>query len=179
MGIVVGSTNPTKVHAVTRVFAALDVRPDGVLEVRGVAVPSGVPDQPLGVGETRRGAVTRARAALQQPGATWGFGLEGGVRFDRGGAWLFGIVAAARPGGVIHVTRTSELRLPPTVAARLRAGEELGPVMDEVLGTVDIKRGVGTVGAVTRGLVTRSAVWEQATAPMIAPLLTPELYRVS
>ncbi|MFC3835091.1 MULTISPECIES: inosine/xanthosine triphosphatase [Deinococcus] len=176
MGVVVGSTNPTKVQAVARVFAALDAGPGDPPEVRGVAVPSGVPDQPLGVGQTRRGAVNRARAALQVPGATWGFGLEGGVRFERGAAWLFGIVAVARPGGVIHVTRTSELRLPPAVAGRVRAGEELGPVMDEMLGTVDIKRGRGTVGAATRGLVTRSAVWEQATALCIAPVITPELY---
>lgn len=168
-----GSTNPAKVGAVESVFRG--VFPE--LTVRGVSVPSGVPDQPIGVAQTRRGAVNRARAALREPGASWGLGLEGGVRFTpQGEGWLFGVVAAGRSGGAIHHTRSAELRLPAHVAGRIRAGEELGPVMDELLGTVDIKRGVGTVGAFTLGLVTRPQVWQQAVALALAPLLTPELY---
>ena len=100
------------------------------------------------------------------------------MRFEGRGAWLFGIVAAARPGEPVHTTRSAELLLPEHVARRLRAGGELGPVMDDLLGTVDIKKGVGTVGAFTRGLVTRPQVWSQAVALAIAPLLTPELYGV-
>ncbi|GHF29484.1 inosine/xanthosine triphosphatase [Deinococcus metalli] len=174
MSVVVGSRNPAKVGAVREVFHALDP----ALEVRGSGVPSGVPDQPLGVAQTRSGAVNRARGALRDPGATWGVGLEGGVRFSGDHAWLFGIVAVARPGGALHTSRTAELRLPAVVAARVRAGEELGPVMDDLLGTVSIKTGVGTVGAFTRGLVTRPQVWSQALALAMAPLLTPEVYSV-
>ncbi|WP_309573251.1 inosine/xanthosine triphosphatase [Deinococcus sp.] len=172
MTVVVGSTNPAKVKAVRTVFAGLDMD----LDVRGVAAASGVPEQPLGVPQTTRGAINRARAALRAEGATWGVGLEGGVRFAGHAAWLFGVVAAVRPGATVHTTRSAELRLPAFVAARLRAGEELGPVMDDVLGTVDIKKGVGTVGALTRRLVTRPQVWSQAVALAIAPLITPELY---
>lgn len=168
-----GSTGPAKVRAVELVFA--EVFPE--LAVRGASVPSGVPEQPIGVAQTRRGAMNRAWAALREPGATWGLGLEGGVRFTRQGeGWLFGIVAAGH-GGAIHHTRSAELRLPDHVAARIRSGEELGPLMDDLLGTVDIKKGAGTVGAFTLGLVTRPQVWQQAVALALAPLLTPELYR--
>lgn len=169
-----GSTSPAKVRAVAAVFAALYPG----LPVRGIAAPSGVPDQPLGVAQTRRGAVNRARAALREPGASWALGLEGGVRFSgRGEAWLFGVVAAAQRGGALHHARSAELRLPAHVASRLRGGEELGPVMDELLGMVELKKGVGTVGALTLGLVTRPQVWQQTVALALAPLLTPDLYR--
>ncbi|PNY82578.1 inosine/xanthosine triphosphatase [Deinococcus koreensis] len=184
MSAIVGSTSPAKVRAVQAVFGTLWPG----LPVRGIDARSGVPEQPIGVAQTRRGAVNRARAALREPGATWALGLEGGVRFSsRGEAWLFGVVAVAQAqnqiqapvqgGGTLHHTRSAELRLPAQVAARIRAGEELGPLMDELLGTVEIKKGVGTVGAFTRGLVTRPQVWQQTVALALAPLLTPELYR--
>ncbi|ALW88640.1 inosine/xanthosine triphosphatase [Deinococcus actinosclerus] len=173
MTVIVGSLNPGKVQPVQEVFAAL--WPD--LAVRGAAVPSGVRDQPLGVGETRRGALNRARRAARLPGATWGVGLEGGVRVERGQGWLFGVVAAARAGdGLLLSARTAELPVPPAVLPRVLAGEELGGVMDELLGTHDLKRGAGTVGALTGGLVTRPGVWAQALALALAPARHPELY---
>ena len=61
--VAVGSTNPVKVGAARRVVTRLAA----VVEVTGVAVPSGVPDQPWGDEETIRGARTRARAAGHRP----------------------------------------------------------------------------------------------------------------
>ncbi|WP_019584774.1 DUF84 family protein [Deinococcus apachensis] len=100
-------------------------------------------------------------------------GLEGGVLLAGAEGRLFGIVAVAhaRNGQVrVEVSRTADLRLPPAVTDRVRTGEELGVVMDELLGVTDIKRGVGSVGAVTGGLVTRADVWRQAVALAAAPL---------
>ncbi|NTX99629.1 inosine/xanthosine triphosphatase [Deinococcus sp. JMULE3] len=172
MSVLVGSLNPGKVQPVQEVFAALFPG----LEVRGVSVPSGVRDQPIGVEETRRGAVNRARSAARLPGATWGVGLEGGVRVEGGQGWLFGVVAATRADGTLYTSRTAELPLPPLVLPRVLGGQELGPVMDGLLGTRDLKRGVGTVGALTGGLVTRPGVWAQALALALAPALNPDLY---
>ncbi|EYB66686.1 hypothetical protein DEIPH_ctg079orf0080 [Deinococcus phoenicis] len=171
-----GSLNPAKVQPVRDVFQGW--WPGASVE--GVAVASGVPDQPLGEAQTREGAVNRARAALALSGkaegwgrARWGVGLEGGVTFAGPDGWLFGVVAVAHAwkGRVrVEVSRTADLRLPPLVAARVRAGEELGPVMDDVLGMKDLKRGVGSVGALTGGLVTRADVWRQAVALAATPL---------
>lgn len=173
MTVLVGSLNPGKVQPVREVFGTLFP----ALEVGGAAVPSGVRDQPIGVGETRRGAVNRARRAARLPGATWGVGLEGGVRVERGRGWLFGVVAAARAGdGLLLTARTAELPVPEAALPRVLAGEELGGVMDELLGTHDLKRGAGTVGALTGGLVTRPAVWAQALALALAPALHPGFY---
>ncbi len=175
MIVAVGSTNPAKLRAVQDVVGA--VWPGS--EVGGVAASSGVSEQPLTLAQTRRGAVNRARAALRLlPGAALGVGLEGGVRFEGGGlerCLLFGVVAVT-DGARLELGRTAELRLPPGVAVRLRAGEELGPLMDELSGIQDSKRKAGTVGFLTNGHLSRSDIWQQALMLALAPLLRTELY---
>lgn len=171
--IVVGSVNPAKVRPVREVMARSF--PD--LEVRGVAAPSGVAEQPLGFEETLRGARHRALGALDVAGATWGVGLEGGVEFDgEGRGWLFGVVAVAHAGRGTF-TRSAALELPPTVTARVRAGEELGPIMDELSGVADSKQKTGTVGFLTGGALERADVWRQTLVLALVPHLQADLYR--
>ncbi|WP_425146819.1 inosine/xanthosine triphosphatase [Deinococcus sp.] len=176
--VAAGTLNPAKLRPVQQVFQQL--WPGA--QVQGVAVPSGVAEQPIGAEETMLGAVQRARAALKAvPGASYGAGLEGGVRFDDtgseqgGGCWLFGVVAVT-DGTRLEVGRSAELRLPPEVERRLRAGEELGPIMDELSGQQNIKQQAGTVGLLTGGLLTRSDVWQMALTLTLAPFLNAELY---
>jgi len=175
--VAAGSINPAKLKPVQAVFG--EVYPGA--EVRGVAVPSGVREQPIGVEETTLGAINRARAALADvPGAAFGVGLEGGVRFgtpgvEGEGCWLFGVVAVVN-GLRLELGRTAELRLPEQVAERLRAGEELGPVMDMLTGERNIKQKAGTVGFLTNGLLTRSDVWQMALTLSLAPFIHPQLY---
>lgn len=172
--IVVGSTNPAKVNPVRDVMTRLF--PD--LEVRGASLPSGVPEQPIGFQETLQGARNRAVAALRQPGATWGIGLEGGVEFaDEGRGWLFGVVAVAHAGRLTY-SRSASLELPPSVTARVRAGEELGPVMNELSGVAHNNRKTGAIGFLTGGLQERADIWRQTLALALAPHLAPELYAV-
>lgn len=148
--VAVGSRNPTKVAAVRAVLAA-------TFPAAGVValdVASGVRTQPLSLEETRRGALRRAEAALQHRGADWGIGMEGGVDFDPAGrCWLCGAVTAA-----------------------VRAGAELGPVMDALSGESGTKERQGAIGILTAGLVPRQTGWQVALACALAPLLRPELY---
>jgi inosine/xanthosine triphosphatase len=170
--VAVGTTNPAKLKPVQAVFGR--VYPGS--QVTGLSVPSGVREQPIGEEETLTGAVNRAKAALAGvPGAAWGVGLEGGVRFDNHGCWLFGSVAVTG-GGQLEVGRTAELRLPPQVADRIQAGEELGPVMDTLSGVQNIKQKAGTVGFLTDGLLSRADVWQMGLTLALAPFLHPELF---
>lgn len=170
--IVVGSTNPSKVRPVQDVMSACF---PGV-EVRGVAVASGVPDQPVGVAETRLGAMNRAAAALAVPGATWGLGLEGGVEFDEAGAaWLFGIVAIAGEGGVSS-TRTASMELPRSVGDRVRGGEALGTVIEDLSGVAENNRKTGAFGFLTSGMLERADVWRQGVILALVPHLKRSLY---
>ena len=151
-------------------------RLDPWLEVQAAPVPSGVPDQPFGFDETARGALNRAARARVALDGEWGVGLEGGVEEAGGLVWVFGVAALCRRDGRQSFARSAGLALPPQVAERLLAGEELGPVIDSVSGETGASRGAGAFGYLTRGLVTRPEAWEQAIKMALAAHLRPELY---
>jgi inosine/xanthosine triphosphatase len=166
--VAVGSTNPVKVGATRSVIAKLATD----VEVTGVSVPSGVPDQPWGDEETIRGAVARARAARESLDADIGIGIEGGVVAAADGslrscAW----VAAAARDGREGIGGSLAFTLPANVAALVRGGMELGHAMDTVGGTHNVKQGVGAVGVLTLGLVTRQQAYEVLVAYALVPLL--------
>ena len=164
--VVVGSGNPVKRRAVLSAF------PDATVEL--VSVPSGVAEQPRGHAETIAGAENRARNALAAtPGADYGVGVEGGVaRFD-GADGLFLIMWAATTDGdrTGHGAGPS-LRLPDDVAARVEAGTELGPVMDDALGEEGVARKGGAAGAFTGGRLPRADALADAVGVAFGPFVT-------
>ena len=166
--VAVGSTNPVKVGAARSVMERLASH----ARVEGVAVESGVRDQPWGDDETIRGALARAHAARVARDADWGIGIEGGVIATAdGGVRTCAWAAIAARDGRHGVGGSLSLELPPRVAALVRGGMELGHAMDEVTGEHDVKRGLGAVGVLTRGLVTRQAAYEMLVAYALVPLL--------
>lgn len=172
--VIVGSTNPVKIAAVRAVIER--IRPDAL--VRGVAVPSGVPDQPWGDEETQRGAETRARTALAgAPEASLAIGLEGGVvATPDGGARTCAWAVAIDRAGRIGVGGSLAMPLPREVVDRLRAGEELADAMDAVARTVGSKYGRGAVGILTAGLVDRQRAYEPLVTYALAPWLAPAFF---
>lgn len=171
--VAVGSGNPVKLEAARRAFAR--VFPGEEHEVEGVAVPSGVPDQPRGDAQTREGALRRAEAvAERRPEARYRVGIEGGVSGEedlRAFAWVV-VRTADRSGEAV----SGRFRLPDPVARRVRAGQELGDADDEVFDTSGSKRREGAVGLLTAGAVTRTELYAQAVCLALVPFVHPELY---
>jgi inosine/xanthosine triphosphatase len=172
MKIAVGSTNPVKVAAVREVV--VKVWPQA--EVWPLAVETGVSAMPLTDEETIAGARNRAYAALQACGADLGFGLEGGVHPYGDGLLLQGWVVVTDGNGREGVAGSGRLPLPPAIARRVLAGEELGPVMDALMGEADIKTKGGAIGALTAGLIPRQQAFAQSVAYALAPFVAPEFY---
>ncbi len=177
----VGSTNPIKVEPVRSVLA----RAFPEARVVSVNAPSGVAEQPIGLEQIRLGARNRAAEALSALRAQmvpttdalcWGVGLEGGVNFEDDVAWLTGAVAIVASMGRSSLAWSPRIVLPPRIAAELRAGRELGPIMDQLTGIPDSKTKQGALGYLTNGLAPRSLSWEIAFACALAPFLHPELY---
>ncbi len=171
--IAVGSRNPVKLAAVRAVVER--IQPDA--RVEGVEVESGVPDQPMGDAETQRGARNRALAALQLTGAELAVGLEGGVVEVAEGrmrscAWAVVVDRAGREG----LGGSLSMPLPDSVAARIRAGEELGYAMDALANVVGTKHGRGAVGILTAGLIDRQGAYEPMVAYALAPWLAPAFF---
>lgn len=179
--VAVGSTNPVKVEPVRSVLA----RAFPEAKIMPIEVVSGVPEQPIGQEQMRLGAQNRAARALQaalaqypqsDAGTIWGVGLEGGVDFAGEVAWLTGAVAVVTGHDRVAFAWSPRVALPPRVADALRAGCELGPVMDELTGVADSKKKLGALGFLTNGLAPRGLSWEMAFACALAPFLHPELY---
>lgn len=163
MHVAVGSRNPVKVAAVETAL------PDA--RVEAVGVDSGVHEQPFGLAETVAGAETRARRARDDHDL--GVGIEGGVArlADLDGLWLV-MWAAATDGDRWGRGGGPTLRLPDDIAARVDAGEELGPVMDDTLGTENVAENEGAAGALTDGITDRESALREAVAGALGPFLT-------
>lgn len=171
--VIVGSTNPVKVSAVRAVLARIG----SGAQVEGIAVPSGVRDQPEGDEETIRGATHRAKAALERNGADLGVGIEGGVVEEQGHMRTCAWAAVASRDGRIGVGGSLAMSLPDRVAALVRDGVELGLAMDRITGGHDTKRGTGAVGILTGGLVDRQRAYETLVTYALARFLSPTYYR--
>lgn len=124
------------------------------------------------------GARNRARAARMSTGANLGIGLEGGVNPEPAGLMLLGWVVVEDEVGREGIGGGARLPLPDHIAERILAGEELGPLMDQLLGQNDVKQKGGAVGALTGGLVLRWETFAIAVAYALAPFVTPDLYQV-
>jgi inosine/xanthosine triphosphatase len=172
MRIAIGTRNPAKIEAVRLTVARL--WPEA--ELLPVKVPSGVAPMPMSDAECLIGARNRARAARLDTNATLGIGLEGGVNPEPAGLMLVGWVAIVDDAGREGISSTARLPLPASIAARLQAGQELGPIMDEILGVDKSNHRGGAVGALTSGLVPRARAFAMAVAYALSPFLVPEFY---
>ncbi|MHB8630649.1 MAG: DUF84 family protein [Candidatus Limnocylindria bacterium] len=175
----VGSANPAKVAAVR---AALAVLAPGCAVI-AVDVQSGVGHQPFGDGATRAGALERARGALVATGADIAFGLEGGVLLrppdppEAEQVWLLSWVAALDSAGRVGYASGLRMLLPPSLAAGLRAGEELGTLIDRLFGVSGSKAASGAIGLLTNGAVSRTDAFADLVAMSLAPWIHPDHYR--
>ncbi|UIP00828.1 inosine/xanthosine triphosphatase [Halobaculum sp. CBA1158] len=197
MQIGVGSGNPVKRAATERAVTDVEWVGETIDEtvVEAHPVPSGVAEQPRGTAETREGAVNRANAVLSSDGAyDLGVGIEGGVAaFDGDGSaaegggpaveggesavagddTLFLVMwAAVSDGDRLGLGAGPSLALPASIGDRVRDGEELGPVMDDVLGESDVARRQGAAGALTAGGVDRTDALRTAVAGALGPFVT-------
>lgn len=166
--IAVGSMNPVKIGATRIVLARLASR----ATVEGILVPSGVPDQPWGDDETIRGAVARAHLARAALDADWGVGIEGGVvDMPDGAVRTCAWAAIVGRNGMQGVGGSLSMVLPSRVGDLVRGGMELGHAMDATTGEHNVKQGVGAVGVLTAGLVSRQQAYETLVAYALVPFL--------
>ncbi len=156
MKIAVGTDNPVKYRAVRNVMRRLFPQ----AQVVSLKVPSGLPEQPWGDEETRRGAANRAHAARLAARADWGVGIEGGVVETEFGMMTCAWCAIEDRSGRVGVGGSTNMLLPEEVVARVRAGEELGHAMDEFAKIRDVRRKMGAIGVMTKGLTDRQRAYE-------------------
>ena len=185
--VYVGTLNEPKLEAVR---AAIGSYASGA-EVRGFAVASGVPDQPVGYDEIVTGARNRARRALEaEAGCDLAVGLEDGLVE----LLLSGEAPAVLNVGCAFVTDgerdslglSSAFAYPPQCLApalveRAPIGEVFDRVFSEYTGLAaapDVASGrtIGNIGKLSLGVLPRSDYARQAVVCALVRFLHPALY---
>lgn len=172
--IIVASKNPVKINATEIAFE--QVFPDTPFDVSGVAVPSGVSDQPMTNAETLQGALNRATNARNtSPDAEYWVGIEGGIEDTYIGMQCFAWVVILGSGEIIGRGQTAIFYLPLEVAKLVRAGVELGHADDQVFGRENSKQTNGAIGLLTDDAVHRTSYYVQAVIMALVPFKNPTL----
>ncbi|MCX8169183.1 MAG: inosine/xanthosine triphosphatase [Candidatus Methanomethylicia archaeon] len=172
MKIIVGSINPSKIEAVSRVASRVFVN----FEIIPIDVESEVSHTPISEDEIIHGAINRALNASRITYGDLYIGMEGGIvkKFDfwfvtswcaildSNGIWSFGC------GGYMP--------LPNRIVEMVLSGLELGDAIDRVSGLLGTKLNIGAIGVLTKNLLTRRDSWEIALIYALTYKISPEFY---
>lgn len=199
--VAVGTTNPGKLAAVSaalRSFGMDDTH--SVISIRDA--PSGVPEQPLGLAQTEKGAKNRAEAARRAAQAqvhltpdahavhVVGLGLESGLlAVDEKRGHCVDVCCAAIFDGRAHATGwSSGWVLPPQVVLAMGGGSgsgsggeggSSGASMNDALAAAAIPpddRGGGALAQLSGGVLSRPAQMSQAAELALLQVRNPALY---
>ena len=172
--ITVASQNPVKLKAAGAAFQQMF--PARSYVVDGVAVPSGVPDQPRSVGETMEGARNRAEnARVAEPESDFWVGIEGGIEDSPLGMTCFARVHVLGRERITGLGQAAVFYLPREVAELVRGGLELGHADDKVFGRDNSKQANGAIGLLTDDLIDREAYYTHAVIMALVPFKNREL----
>ena len=173
--VIVASENPVKVAVAGKTFAA--VFPEEEFTIIAMKSQSGVGEQPFGV-DTLIGALNRLKFIQKaHPEADYWMSQEGGLYEDEdknfyNRAWM----VVTDQSGFVAKSSTSLFYIPAKIAESVRTGTEMGPASDTFFSSVNIKQGIGTVGKLTDGLISREEYYLQASIIALSQLKHKDWY---
>lgn len=176
--VAVGTQNPVKVQAVRDAIS--EVWPTA--DCFGCRVESGVSAQPRSEDEAIKGATNRATASCERFDADLGIGLEGYTVDTSHGMFLSAWIAIVRqddlslPSVPVGLGSSGRLLVPEVLAERIRNGDELGPLMDQVTSQQHTKQKQGAVGILTNGLIDRQEALRIGVLCALARFVSPINY---
>jgi inosine/xanthosine triphosphatase len=173
--VAVGSQNEVKVEAVRAEMG----RVLGVaVEVKAVAAPTGVPEQPKGA-EAMRGAAARADAARKAwPGCDYAVGIEAGLLPMLGAEGFYDVQACAvldRTGWQTDGWGPA-FHYPDWVTHRALGGEMVSAILGPVAGDPRIGSTTGAIGYLTDGRMDRRELTRIAVLMALVPRIRRALY---
>jgi len=172
MRIRVGVTtlNPLKTSAAKTAFESFFDE----VEVHSFKSRSMLQRQPVD-DQISRGAMLRAEEAIEL-GYDYGVGIEGGLIHSGGMAYLTGFSAVISKSGEMHGAWGLAFECPPRILKRVEHGEELGAIMDELLGRTGVKTQEGAVGVLSKNNIDRLRVTTDSVIAALMPFVNPEFY---
>jgi inosine/xanthosine triphosphatase len=177
MKIIVASTNPQKIKAVSDLIPKYDFLIESNIE--GVSVPSGVSDQPKSIEETVQGAINRAKSAFKD--ADYSFGIESGlINIPQTKSGVMDVcVCAIFDGKNIHLGLSSAFEPPKKIVELMHNnGMNMSDACLEAGLTTNPQVGAseGLIGILTHGRMDRLAYTTQAIITALIHLENAHLF---
>ncbi len=122
-----------------------------------------------------RGAMLRAKEAIEF-GYDYGVGIEGGLLHLGGRAYLTGFSAVISKVGEMHGAWGLAWECPPSLLERVERGEELGAIMDQILGRSGVKTHEGAIGVLSKNKIDRLRVTTDSVIAALIPFVNREFY---
>ena len=171
--VIITSKNPVKINAVSSGFTK--AFPNTKFEFVAVAVSSGVSDQPMTDSETLLGAMNRIQNAKLDCKADFWVAIEGGIEEIDGElvAFAYILISTDSKNGI---SKTATFVLPQKVSELIKQGMELGDADDVVFGGNNSKQKNGSVGILTKDLITRTSFYDNSVILALIPFLNEDLY---
>lgn len=170
--VAVGSRNPTKITAIRSVINR--IFPNA--EVVAVEVDSKISATPFSDEESIKGATNKAKEALKKVNSGLAVGLEGGLKNIGSRHFFTSWAVVVDSQGKVGVGAGGEVPVPDKLVTKIKKGQNLGKIVDRLVGSKGIKAQIGTSGFLTKGLIHRSHETEIAVSSALAIFLSPELY---
>jgi inosine/xanthosine triphosphatase len=160
MNVYVATENPVKLRAVQETLAKWSRGIEA--NVKAIHPIEHLPEQPLGE-EVSRGAIARAKTAIEPNDADWGIGIEAGlIQLPRSDRWLsVQVCAIADREGQVSLGLGPGYELPEDLRKAVLAGEPLREAFERILGGQDNDR-LGAIHYLSGGRLDRFDLTRQA-----------------
>jgi len=122
-----------------------------------------------------KGAILRAKEAIKL-GYDYGVGIEGGLLHLGGRAYFTGFYAVISKSGETHGAWGLAWECPPSLLGRVERGEELGTIMDQILGRSGVKTHEGAIGVLSKNKIDRLRVTTDSVTAALIPFVNREFY---
>ncbi len=162
--VAVGSTNPVKIEGTREAFEKVL----GFYDVLGVDVDSKVSSHPVGLEETFKGALNRAKEAYKKISCIYSVGIEAGM-IKVGNKYLDVHIAVVYDGKDITIGLSQGFEYPKIAVKRILLGEEGGKIAEELSNIKDIGKKSGFIGYLTDENITRKDLCRESVIMALIP----------
>lgn len=185
--ICVGSLNPTKIEAVEIGFGKYFKK----FEVFKIKGDSKVPNQPIGMESILKGAINRAKTALDYllseinaKNDIFGVGIEAGlvsVPYTRTGYMDFQFCAIIDENSRTSLGSGIAFEYPRGVIDELLNNKdlEIGLIIGKLAGNMNLKNELGAISFLSKNRIKRTEILTQAVICALLPWINKKLYKES
>jgi inosine/xanthosine triphosphatase len=168
----IGSENQVKINAVNNVFSQLFRN----VKAKGFSVGGDVPEQPKEE-EVIQGAIQRAMGAMTGD-CDFGVGIEAGLIYNDVAEKYFDVQFCVVVDRAKRITfgHGSGFCYPESIMQLVSQGRTVGESMEESFGIKDIGKRMGAIGYLSKDLLDRTKLTEQAVIMAMIPRIRSDLY---